>query len=91
MQGEELMCLKLGRQKGMERNSPPKMGEELGGKKKRWGERKKKKSQLQPEKLKLEEVNLPPKIMRACPDPGRGSSPVYNRPCWSSCTGSPDD
>lgn len=50
-----------------------------------------KKNQLQPEKLKLEEENLPPKIMRACPDPGRGSSPVYNRPCWSSCTGTPDD
>lgn len=90
MQGEELMCLELGRQKGKESNSPPKMGEE-GVKKKRWEEREKKKNQLQPEKLKLEEVNLPPKIMRACPDPGRGSSPVYNRPCWSSCTGTPDD
>lgn len=33
MQGEELMCLKLGRQKGKERNSPPKMGEERGKKK----------------------------------------------------------
>lgn len=87
MQGEELVYLKLGRQKGKGNNSPPKMGEE-GGRRKEGG---RKKNQLQPEKVKLEEVNLPPKIMRACPDPGRGSSPVYNRPCWSSCTGSPDD
>lgn len=88
MQGGEPMYLKLGRQKGKEKNSPPKMGEEGGRRKDGRGE---KKNQLQPEKLKLEEVNLPPKIMRACPDPGRGSSPVYNRPCWSSCTGTPDD
>lgn len=40
MQGEELMCLELGRQKGKESNSPPKMGEE-GGRRKD-GEREKK-------------------------------------------------
>lgn len=86
MQGEELMCLKLGRQKGKEQSSQDGRG---GGKEEKMGGGEK--NQLQPEKLKLEEVNLPPKIMRACPDPGRGSSPVYNRPCWSSCTGTPDD
>lgn len=40
MQGEELICLELGRQKGKESNSPPKMGEE-GGRRKD-GEREKK-------------------------------------------------
>lgn len=43
MQGEELMCMKLGRQKGKEKNSPPKTGEE-GGRRKHGGEGGKKKS-----------------------------------------------
>lgn len=81
------MCLKWG---GGERKQPPYTPLKGGGKKKNiyiymcmY--------QLQPENRKLEEINLPPKIMTACPDPGRGSSPVYNRQCWSSCIGSPDD
>lgn len=96
MQREERVYLKLGRQKAKEKehpSSPPakSWGGRAGGEKKRKKGKKKKKNQLQPEKQKLEEVNLPPKIMRACPDPGRGSSPVCNRPRWSSCIGNLDD
>lgn len=40
MQGGELMYLKLGRQKGKEKNSPPKMGEEGGRRKDGEGEKK---------------------------------------------------
>lgn len=85
MQREGFVYLKLGKQKRKRKNSHPPPQNEVGGR-----EKKKKKNQLQPEKLKLEEANLPPKIMKACPDPGRGSSPVYNRPCWSSCIGNLD-
>lgn len=41
MQGDECMCLMLGRQKGKKSNSPPRMGEERR-KNKRWGEGEKK-------------------------------------------------
>lgn len=41
MQGGEPMYLKLGRQKGKEKNSPPKMGEEGGRRKDGRGGKKK--------------------------------------------------